>query len=227
MADVSLVPSLHISTALHLRTTGLERCRGVEMKARLSSGSEPRLTSQVWCKLVRHCGNLRSRFLCACAAPLRDEERFSWEGAALADPPRWEGTERPGPSPEVQERTEHPSQRGLRCIGTSPRTALVSPLQRSWRGGGGEDEPAHPNTRTPVVAHMFCPPLNPGGRGVGKPGFPDVIAGAGLCPPRRAHWRAVPPARRGRLSRWGRASRRGARGRRPSRPWDHSAAPSA
>ncbi len=43
MADVSLLPSLHISTALHLHTTGLESCRGVEMKAGLSSGSKPRL----------------------------------------------------------------------------------------------------------------------------------------------------------------------------------------
>ncbi len=88
-------------------------------------------------------------------------------------PPRREG---------VQGRTEHPSQRGLRRIGTPPRTALVSPLQRSWRGAGGEDEPAHPNARTPVVAHMFCPPLK--GRGMGKPGFPmsQPLLGAAGAP---------------------------------------------
>ncbi len=46
---LNVTVSLHISTALHPRTTGLERCRGVEMKAGWSSGSEPRLSCIVWC----------------------------------------------------------------------------------------------------------------------------------------------------------------------------------
>ncbi len=69
-----------------------------------------------------------------------------------------------------------------------PRARLwFSPLQRSWRGGGGEDQPAHPNAITPVGAHTFYLPLK--GRGLGNPGFPSaqpVLGAAGASTGRGA-----------------------------------------
>ena len=106
-------------------------------------------------------------------------------------------------SPSRADRTSEPARlvphwnAPARGSGLPVSTGSAQALQLRWSGGGGEDQPAHPNAITFVSAHTFCSPLNrpgggarlpPSGRGWGSRVFRCPFPQGGLAAPPAGAW---------------------------------------